>query len=107
MADEDLKKEEALQKALGANIGEEKELEFETEDKTLIYQTVRQLCDRIGIFPDADGYIRIVNRVNVEVLRQNRKSYMEAQKKKKEKAVAEEIVLLQVQIHSEKVKIRI
>jgi hypothetical protein len=81
--DTDAVEEENLAKKLGAPVGTEQEIAFETEDKTMIYQTTRQLCDRIGIFPDATGYKRIVNRVNVELLRQDRKSYMETQKRKK------------------------
>ena len=83
--DTDAVEEEELSLKLGAPIGTQKEIDFETEDKNVIYQTTRQLCDRLGIFPDAEGYRRIVNRVNIELLRQDRKSYMETQKRKKEK----------------------
>lgn len=83
VVDNDAAEEEELAKKLGAPVGTDKEITFETDDKTMIYQTTRQLCDRIGVFPDVDGYKRIVNRVNVELLRQDRKSYMDTQKRKK------------------------
>ena len=85
VVDEDLALEEELDKKLGAPIGTEPEIEFETDEKTMIYQTVRQLSDRAGVFPDVKGFRSIVNRVNVELLRQDRKSFAEQQKKRKER----------------------
>jgi len=82
VVDKDALEQENIANKIG---GIEDEIEFETEDKTLIYHTARQICDRIGIFPDAAGYKRIVNRVNVELLRQDRAAYNETQKRKREK----------------------
>jgi hypothetical protein len=81
--DKDAAEEEELSKKLGAPVGRDQEIAFETDDKTMIYQTTRNICDRIGVFPDAEGYRRIVNRVNVELLRQDRKTYNDIQKRKK------------------------
>ena len=83
--DEDEAFEEELDKKLGAPIGTEIEIEFETAEKTMIYQTVKQLSDRVGVFPDVKGLRNIVNRVNVELLRQDRKLFAEQQKKRKER----------------------
>jgi len=84
IVDEDAIEEEKIQEMLGGPVGKEEELQFETEEKTQIYRTTREICDIIGVFPELEGYRRIVNRVNVELLRlPNKKAYLDQQAKTK------------------------
>jgi hypothetical protein len=81
LVDEDALEEEKIQETLGSM---QEEMKFETEEKTQIYRTTREICDIIGVFPDLEGYRRIVNRVNVELLRlPNKKVYLVQQGKMK------------------------
>ena len=81
IVDQDAIEEENIEQQLGAPVGNEPEITFETPEKTMIYQTTRELCDRIGVFVDSAGYKNIVNRVNVQLLSfPSRARYEAAQK---------------------------
>jgi len=88
LVDKDAIEEDEITQALGIPVGTEKEIQFDTPAKTLYYQKARELFDKVGIFPDAIGYIRIVNGVDITVSkRPTREQYnskiKEAQKQQK------------------------
>jgi len=57
------------------------EITFESPRKTLYYQKTRELFDNIGIFPDGEAYVRIVNLVDNRVeSKLDRITYAKAEK---------------------------
>ena len=61
LVDKDAIEEDEIEQSLGVPIGSVNEIQFDTPAKTLYYQKARELFDQIGIFPDGNGYIFIVN----------------------------------------------
>ena len=86
LVDKDALAEDEIEQALGIPIGNEKEIEFDTPAKTLYYQKSRELFDKVGIFPDAIGYIRIVNGVDLIVSRRPTREQYNGKIKEAEKA---------------------
>lgn len=83
LEDKDAKRQEEIDQMLGdpAVKEDEEELGFDSEDKKLIYFTLKELADLVGIFPDGASYHAMINRVQGEVLsKPTRKQYMEIQK---------------------------
>ena len=83
LEDKDAKRQEEIEQLLGDTIvkEDEEELDFDSEDKKLIYFTIKELCDLVGVFPDANSYHTMINRVQAEVLsKPGRKQYVEIQK---------------------------
>jgi hypothetical protein len=88
IVDEDAIEQERIEEQIGAPVGTEPEMTFETPEKTMIYQTTRELCDRIGVFVDNAGYRSIVNRVNVQLLSFPTRARYEAAQKGRQKGSA-------------------
>ena len=83
LVDKDALEQEEIDMLLGAPVASTVEIQFESPAKTLYYQKSRELFDTIGIFPDPESYIRIVNGVDASVLRRpTREQYIEIEKKK-------------------------
>jgi hypothetical protein len=83
LVDKDAIEQDELDLYLGAPVGSVKEIQFDSPAKTLYYQKARELFDSIGIFPDPESYIRIINGVDNSVLRRpTREQYVELEKKK-------------------------
>jgi hypothetical protein len=83
LEDKDAKRQEEIDQMLGdpAVKEDEEELNIESEDKKLIYFTLKELADLVGIFPDGDSYHKMINRVHAEVMsKPSRKQYIEIQK---------------------------
>ena len=81
LVDKEAIAQDEIEEVLGIPIGNVEEIKFDTEAKTLYYQKTRELFDRIGIFPDAAGYIFIVNGVDAAVNRRpTREQYVAAEK---------------------------
>ena len=70
LVDRGLIEEEELNLLLGAPTEAVEEIKFATEGQTLIYQTARQIFDKVGIYADMDSYKRIVERVEAEITKQ-------------------------------------
>ena len=83
LVDKDEAEQEEIDLVLGAAVASTVELEFSTPAKTLYYQKARELFDSIGIFPDPESYIRIINGTDAAVLRRpTREQYVEIEKRK-------------------------
>lgn len=83
LVDKDAQEQEEIDLVLGAPVGSTSELQFDNQAKTLYYQKARELFDSIGVFPNPDSYIRIVNGVDASVLRRpTREQYIEIEKRK-------------------------
>jgi hypothetical protein len=83
LEDKDARRQEEIDQMLGdpAVKEDEEELNFDSEDKKLIYFTLKELADLVGIFPDGAAYHTMINRVQAEVLsKPSRKQYTEIQK---------------------------
>jgi len=81
LVDKEAIEQDEIEEALGVPIGSDEEIKFDTDAKTLYYQKTREVFDRIGIFPDAKGYIFIVNGVEAAVNRRpTREQYVAAEK---------------------------
>ena len=83
LEDKDAKRQEEIDQLLGDTIIEEseEELNFDSEDKKLIYFTLKELSDLVGIFPDADSYQKMVERVQAEIKsKPGRQQYSDIQK---------------------------
>ena len=70
LVDRGLIQEEDLNLLLGAPTEAAEEIKFATEGQTLIYQTARQVFDKVGIYADMDTYKHIVERVEAEIHKQ-------------------------------------
>uniref|UniRef100_A0A6C0D6W6 Uncharacterized protein n=1 Tax=viral metagenome TaxID=1070528 RepID=A0A6C0D6W6_9ZZZZ len=83
LVDKDAQEQEEIDLVLGAPTSSSQELQFESPAKTLYYQKARELFDSVGIFPNPQSYIRIINGVDASVLRRpSREQYIEIEKKK-------------------------
>jgi len=81
LVDKDAIAQDEIDQRLGVPIGSIQELQFDTPAKTLYYQKARELFDHVGIFPDGDGYLFIVNGVDSTILRRpTREQYVAAEK---------------------------
>ena len=81
LVDKDAIEEDEIEQTLGVPIGSVEEIQFDTPAKTLYYQKARELFDNIGIFPDGDGYLFIVNGIDASVGRRpTREQYAAAEK---------------------------
>ena len=81
LVDKDAIAQDEIDAAIGVPVGSAEEIKFESEAKTLIYQKVREVFDRVGIFPEASGYIFIVNGVDSTLNRRpSREQYVAAEK---------------------------
>jgi hypothetical protein len=61
LVDKDAMAQDEIDQAIGVPIGSVEEIKFNSESQTLYYQKVREVFDRVGIFPEPSGYIFIVN----------------------------------------------
>jgi len=83
LVDKDAIEQDEVDLVLGAPIGSTQELQFDSPAKTLYYQKARELFDAIGIFPNPESYIRIINGVDSSLLRRpTREQYVEIEKRK-------------------------
>jgi hypothetical protein len=81
LVDKDAIAQDEIDAAIGVPIGSTEELKFGNEAKTLIYQKVRQVFDRVGIFPEPSGYLFIVNGVDATLNRRpSREQYVAVEK---------------------------
>jgi hypothetical protein len=86
LVDKEAIEQDEIDEMLGVPVGNIEEIKFDTEAKTLYYQKTRELFDRIGIFPNAAGYIFIVNGVDATVNRRpTREQYVAAEKERQKK----------------------
>jgi hypothetical protein len=86
LADLDAEKEEELNILLGAPVEKVENFSFSTDVQNLIYKTLRQIADKIGISFVPDDTKKIVQRVDVEMMRQpTREEYGKMQKASKAK----------------------
>lgn len=69
MVDQDAVAQEELDLLLGTPIEETEEVKFDTEQKTIIYKTARELFDTLGLYCDMESYTRIIQRVDAELQR--------------------------------------
>ncbi len=67
LVDEDAAKLEEIEKILEAPAKKDDVVDFGTEDKNLIYKTIREIADLVGIFPDPEGYGKMVERTYAEI----------------------------------------
>lgn len=76
IVDKEAIEEEEVNLALGAPVEDTKEIQFETDEKTLYYHTAKSIFDAVGIFPSGKSYIEIVNGIDNEMKnQQNRDQY--------------------------------
>lgn len=86
LVDLDAVQQEQLDVLLGAPAEKVEHFSFSTEVQNLIYKTLRQIADKIGIAFIADDTKKIVQRVDVEMMRQlSREDYGKMQKASKAK----------------------
>ena len=83
LVDKEAIEQDEIEEVLGVPVGSVEEIKFDTEAKTLYYHKTREVFDRIGIFPDAAGYVFIVNGVEAALNRRpTREQYVAAEKAK-------------------------
>jgi hypothetical protein len=81
LVDKDAIAQDEIESAIGVPVGSVEELKFDSETKTLIYQKVREVFDRVGIFPEPSGFLFIVNGVDACLNRRpSREQYVAAEK---------------------------
>jgi hypothetical protein len=86
--DKDGAAEDDIEMILGGPADAPEKIEFESDTQTLIYNTTRQIYDRIGIYADYESYKRIVERVEAEIQRQpSREQYAKRVAEKKTQGV--------------------
>ena len=56
--------------ALGAPVENIEQIKFDTNEKTLYYQTSKSIFDGVGIFPSGKSYIELVNGIDDEMKNQ-------------------------------------
>ena len=76
--------DDAIDQMLSLQVGKVEEIKFGNETQTDIYKIAKQIYDRIGIQAKEEGYIRIVQRVEGEIMKQpTRQDYSKEQKRAK------------------------
>jgi hypothetical protein len=81
LVDNDAIKEDELDEVLGVPVDSIESIKFDTESKTLYYQKLREIFDRVGIFPDSNGYLFMVNGIDATINRRpSREQYIAAEK---------------------------
>ena len=76
LVDKESIEEEELSMALGAPVENIEQIKFDTNEKTLYYQTIKTIFDSVGIFPSGKSYIEIVDSIDDEMKnQQNRDQY--------------------------------
>jgi len=86
--DKDAAAEDDIEMILGGPAEAPDKIEFATDTQTLVYNTARQVYDRIGIYADYESYKRIVERVEAEIQRQpSREQYAARVAEKKKQGV--------------------
>jgi hypothetical protein len=94
LVDKDAMAQDEIDQAIGVPIGSVEEIKFNSESQTLYYQKVREVFDRVGIFPEPSGYIFIVNGIDSTLNRRpTREQYVAAEKarqKQQKKAKAQD-----------------
>jgi hypothetical protein len=61
LVDEDALRKNEIELLLGAPIKKDNAITFNNKDMDILYNIAKQICRRVGIYPDLDGYRRIVN----------------------------------------------
>ena len=83
LVDKDAVAQDEIDAAIGVPVGSAEEIKFDSEAKTIYYQKVREVFDRVGIFPEPSGYIFIVNGVDATLNRRpTREQYVAAEKQR-------------------------
>jgi hypothetical protein len=81
LVDKEAMEEEEINLALGAPVENVEEIQFETKEKTLYYQTIKAIFDSVGIFPSGKSYIEMVNSIDDEMKnQQTRDQYIKKNK---------------------------
>ena len=89
LVDKDSAAQDEIDAAIGVPIGSAEEIKFDNEAKTLYYQKVREVFDRVGIFPEPSGYIFIVNGIDATLNRRpTREQYVAAEKQRQKQQKA-------------------
>jgi hypothetical protein len=84
LVDKDAIAEEEMDLLLSTDGVSKQALEFTTDTQTLVYNTAKQIFERVGINAEDSTYRRIVSRVEAEILKQpTRKQYAKLQTSKK------------------------
>jgi hypothetical protein len=61
LVDEDALKKEEIELMLGTPVKKDDVITFNNKDLDSLYEIAKQICRRVGIYPDLDGYKRIIN----------------------------------------------
>jgi hypothetical protein len=81
LEDKDALEDEELSKALTAEKEEEAKIDYKDEDKNLIYRTINQLANLLGVYPEQVAYDTMVMRVQAAIAtKPNRQRFTQAQK---------------------------
>lgn len=81
LVDQEQIEEDNINSALGAPTDSVEPIKFDTEAKTLYYQTAKDIFDLIGVYPDAKSYTDLVEGVNNEMGNQpERETYIKKNK---------------------------
>jgi hypothetical protein len=81
LEDKDALEDEELSKALTAEKEDEEKIDYKDEDKNLIYRTINQLANLLGVYPDRAAYDNMVMRVQAALAtKPNRKRFTLIQK---------------------------
>lgn len=88
LVDKDAMEQDEIDQALGAPIGQQKEVKFATDLQTDAYKTIRTIVERLGIPMREEGYRKIAQRVEEDIKKQpSREAYSQYQKAQKAKGV--------------------
>jgi hypothetical protein len=60
LVDEDAIRKEEIDLILGDPASEDKEIKFGNADHDLLYKIAKTICEKVGIYPNIDGYKRII-----------------------------------------------
>ena len=63
LVDEDAVEEEELNKALAVETEEVEKIDFKDESKNLMYRTINELANLVGVYPDKESYTKMVEQV--------------------------------------------
>ena len=63
LVDEDAVEEEELNKALAVETEEVEKIDFKDESKNLMYRTINELANLVGVYPDKESYTKMVAQV--------------------------------------------